>query len=96
MNEKKSLEDRLYTAEEVEEIIEREVNDHSIRTRRKKLDFGAKNEKLRAMHIMIELDVSVDLINQILNEPDKDAFCSLEYIQERKYLHWRQYDSRFN
>ena len=92
---KETLENRMYTAEEVEEIVEKKLAYSRKNIRENAIKFGRKIEREGIFNAMVELDVSVNLIDKVFNEEGKEPAFDLEYIREQKYHYWRQQDKKF-
>lgn len=89
MSKKRKLEDRMYTADEVDALIDKEFAE--ARERRDKVVARYVGESSRMLHAMIELDVSYDTI-VALHDTEllrKKGFTK-KYIKELKLKHWQK------
>lgn len=95
MNKQEPLEDRMYTAKEVEELLlkqkkeyEDKIHDETYTGILRGQSAGQGKEAKRVIEKMIELDVSVKVFEHIF-----DHKRSSEYYVERKAEYWKEHNA---
>lgn len=90
MKEQDTSEKKLYTSEEVDEILQSR--------RRAKEEYGSTcryggeiRERNRIISKLIELDVSINIIDELFNEPEiRKKGYTKELFQKKKIEHWQK------